>query len=300
MGNKAILFPAFVREYSGHENNIASQLLPGFKSGLKKASEITGTDLTSFDFETNNFLNNELKSQYISYIFSCELADFIKQKTTTFDTASGYSMGLYAMFYFTGSVRWEDGLMIIKKAYDSVLEIIPANTFGMGNIIGLDLTDMNKLLKGEEAEIININGSHNFFVSGKTATLHHILEKAKNEGAIHARMLPVGCPYHSKYIRDASDGFGNFIRKLDIKDSVIPAISCIDQSEIRNLSEVKIEIIRNLVTPLNWQQTIIKMTENGIGLFYECGAGISLFKLNKFIPGDHKTLKFNLIDMITD
>lgn len=209
-------------------------------------------------------------------------------------------MGIYAMFYYTRSITWENGLRIIKKAYESVLEIIPPNMFGMGNIIGLDLTDINILLHDEEAEIININGSHNFFISGKLPAIHNILEKAKNEGALHARMLPVGCPYHSKFIRESIGSFGNFINNLEIKTPSIPAISCIDQREITDSAGIRMELINNLITALNWQDTILKLNGKGVSLFYECGAGISLVKLNKFIPGEHKTLKFNQQDRLKE
>jgi len=298
MIKKAILFPAFVREYSGMEDAFTKSSFPEFKLRLEHASEITNTDLISFDFKTNNFLNDEIKSQYISYIFSCELADLINQTSIKFNFTAGYSMGIYAMFYYTGSISRENGLRIIKKAYESVLENIPPNIFGMGNIIGLDLTDINTIMNDEEAEIINTNGSHNYIISGKLPAIQNILKKAKIEGAIHTGMLPVGCPYHSKFISGSAVDFGNFINKLEIRTPHVPAISCIDQREITDRADIQRELINNLITALNWQDTILKLYSRGIGLFYECGAGESLTKLNKFIPGDHKTIKFHQLDKL--
>jgi [acyl-carrier-protein] S-malonyltransferase len=298
MTMKAILFPAFVRAYSGQEAGFAAEMLPHFKARLTQASDIIDSDLTSFDFETNDFLDNELKSQYISYIFCCELADKIKMSEIRFDYTAGYSMGIYAMFYYTGSVSWEVGLRMIKKAYESVLETIPANIFGMGNIIGLDLTDFNLLMKNEEAEIINVNGSHNFVIAGKISAVENVLEKAKLEGALHTRMLPVGCPYHSKYIKEATKSFAGYINHLEVGNPDVPVVSCIDQHEINSADAVRNEIINNLITPLNWQHTIEKMHADGVNVFYECGAGDSLSKLNKFISGEHKTFRFDHLDKI--
>jgi len=298
MSKIAILFPAFVREYCGKEAEFVNFNLPDFKSKLKLATEITGSDLTGFDFETNNFLRDELKSQYISYLFSCELADLINHSPLYINMTAGYSMGIYAMYYYTGSISFEEGLLIIKKAYESVLQVIPAKIFGMGNIIGLDETDVIALMNDEEAEVINMNGSHNFVISGKIFAIRNILERAKSEGAIHTRMLPVGCPYHSKFIRDSADSFGKFINSLDVKTPKIPVISCIDQNEITDPAGVRKGIIDNLFSHLNWQNTIVKMHGNGVNLYYECGAGESLTKLNKFIPGDHKTIRFYQTDKL--
>jgi [acyl-carrier-protein] S-malonyltransferase len=298
MTKKAILFPAFVRAYSGNESDFVKNIFPGFKSKLEQASEIINCDLNSFDFETNDFLDNELKSQYISYIFCCELADKIKMSQLCFDYTAGYSMGIYAMFYYTGSVSWENGLMMIKKAYESVLEAIPTNTFGMGNIIGLDQSDFNVIIKDEEVEVINVNGSHNFVISGKISAVQNVLDKAKLEGALHTRMLPVGCPYHSKYIKESAKSFAGYINHLEVGNPDIPVVSCIDQHEITDAGAVRKEIINNLITPLNWQHTVEKMNADGVSVFLECGAGDSLTKLNKFISGNHKTIKYFMFDKL--
>jgi [acyl-carrier-protein] S-malonyltransferase len=300
MNNKAILFPAFVREYCGFEKKHVESYLPGFHSRLKIASNINETDLSTLDFESNNFLSDELKSQYISYIFSCELADFIKKSNIKFDLTAGYSMGIYAMFYYSGSISFDDGLRIIKKAFESVTETIQPNVYGMCNIIGLSLTDINLILQNNEAEIININGSHNFVISGKIPSLQSIIERAKLEGAIHTRLLNVGCPYHSKVIRETVSDFRTFLNNLEIKDPQLPIISCIDQREIMDSKAVRDELLNNLISPLNWLETVLKLNKKGITTFYECGAGISLFKLNKFVPVDQKTYKFYELGKVQD
>lgn len=300
MIKKAILFPAFVRAYSGMERLFIENHFPDFKSSLDVASEITGSDLSDFDFEKNNFLDDELKSQYISFIFSCRLADLLYKSGIKFNYSAGYSMGIYAMYHYTGSISLVNGLNLIKKAYELVSTSVAANSFGMGNIIGLNLADVTAIIWDEDAEIININGNHNFVVSGKLSAIQNILEKATIEGAIRVGMLPVGCPYHTKYLKDSAVDFGNYINGIEIFPPLIPVISGINQKEISNETEIRMEFINNLYTALNWQDTIVKMNENGVELFYECGAGDSLSKLNKFIPGNHKTLKFQFADKLSN
>jgi [acyl-carrier-protein] S-malonyltransferase len=207
-------------------------------------------------------------------------------------------MGIYAMFYHTRSIGFEAGLMMIKKAYEAVMNCIPENKYGMGNIIGLDESDFDLLLKNEDAEVINVNGSHNFVLSGTIAAVQNILDKAKAEGALHTRLLPVGCPYHSGFIKDSAISFGGFINSMDVKKPVIPVVSCIDQRLVTSADEVKREIISNLVTPLNWMKTIEKIHTSGVSLFYECGAGESLTKLNRFIAGNHKTIRYSQFEKL--
>ena len=130
-----IIFPAFVREYTGSEQQAISSSRNDFARLLATASDTLRIDLTGFDFANNNFLDDELRSQYISYIFSCAVSDILKKKGIAPSYVSGYSMGLYAALYYCRSVSFLVGLKLIENAWEEISVATADGHYGMGMIM---------------------------------------------------------------------------------------------------------------------------------------------------------------------
>ena len=291
------IFPAFISEYIGNENQILNSLTSDFDLLLKRASDVTGKDLSVFQVEGNNFMDREDLNQYLSYIFSCTITDILKRENLKPDYLSGLSMGIYAALYAGGSISFEDGLRCIKKAYDLSVENLNNYEFGMGAIIGLTYEDLDQINKStsKNVEIVNRNGIHSFVISGISADVKTVALKAQDEGAFHSGLLDVSCPYHSKFMRNIANEFQKYVSLLDIKPSDIPVVSLIDQSIFKSREEIINELSRNLDSEINWFKAMQTMIHLNITTFVECGAGKSLYKIGKFIDGDFAIIPINKI-----
>jgi [acyl-carrier-protein] S-malonyltransferase len=194
-------------------------------------------------------------------------------------------MGIYAAAHFARSISFADGLRVIGKAYELVAEAASGKDYGMGHIIGLDSNDIQTLLNpyGTRLVIINCNGEYNFIVAGTVAELNGMLAQAKQAGAIHSKLLPVKNPYHTQFIIRNVCPFRIFLKSILFNDPVVPLVSNVDQKLLTTAYDIKEEFIRNLYTPTNWFRTIGKLNDLGTTTYYECGAGESLYKINKFI-----------------
>ena len=194
----SIIFPAFVNEYKGTEDRINRDIRNTFTRLLESASGYLSTDLTGFDFRRNNFLEDELKSQYISYIFSCSVAGFLKSQNFRPSYVSGYSMGIYAALYYCGSVDFLQGLRMVKQAWEIICRVTEGGSFGMGMIIGLDETDLLALLQDmEEVEISNQNNPYTFILSGSQQAVESVLAAAREKEPC----VPASCPYQNPIIQ---------------------------------------------------------------------------------------------------
>lgn len=292
------LFPVFVNEYIGTEKHIVCNYSDDFDIFLKKASDTVDSSLLHFDINTNNFLSDELKIQYITYIFSCSISNILKKKNIMKGYTAGYSMGLYAALYHCNSISFEDGLMLIKNAFHFIKNSAGNNKFGMATIVGLDCNDIDNIISQNSKKVENIctNSPHNFVISGDYNEVNKILSIAKEEGALHVRLLPVTCPYHSKFTGNAANEFGNYIKEINISAPCSGIVSLIDQNIIKTTADVKNELVRNLNTRINWLKTMEKMINLNINTFIECGAGKALYKIGKFIEGDFKIYSINKLD----
>jgi [acyl-carrier-protein] S-malonyltransferase len=292
-----VIFPAFASEYSGTEKLAISGFENNFATLIGSASDLLEIDLSGFDFDNNNFLNDELKSQYISYIFSCSLADFLRERKVNSSYVSGYSMGIYAALYYCRSFGFDDGLTLIKCAWETISSVTGNGEFGMGMIIGLVQSDIEKVLKAnDKVEICNQNNQHTFIISGSSDGVKRVLEAAKNEGALRANLLSVSKPYHTKLLKNTSHGFTQMISNISFRSPGYKYISAMNQKIIMTGEGLKNEVIENLYCRMNWMETIKKMINLEADTFFECGAGDSLSRNNRFIEGSHKSFSVAKLD----
>ncbi len=291
MKNKTVfLFPAFVLEYIGSEIQILESLGVNTNDYFKKAEEITGYNLASFDIVNNNFLSDELGSQYVAYIISCCASDMLKARNIIPSYVAGYSMGLYAALYSAGCIEFDSGLEMIKRAFETIRQFTNGHHFGMGVIGGLKLADIEEVISrhGDSIEVINSNTPETFVISGLYTEVSKALEEATVEGAIYSKSLKVSSPYHSSFLNEAALIFLRKITVFEIKHPKIPVISAINQKILYTKDELLFELQGNIHCKLNWHETFCELQKENITNYIECGAGKSLYKISRFLEGNYK------------
>lgn len=286
----AFIFPAFINEYPENPFNGSQELQARFQYLLTEASLIIDHDLADFDFISNDFLRDELKTQYLTYIYSCAAADILSEKKIIPSYSAGYSMGIYAALVHAKVVTFGDGLLLIKNAYETIRNIVQDKKYGMCSIIGLSRNDITGLITSLNlhVEITNQNSNFAFVISGLHCDILTLLEVAKAEGALHTHLLNVSLPYHSDYLKETKPAFFDFIETIRFANPQTKLISLVDQQIFSDRADIKEEVIKNLFTPLNWFHTQSELLRTGVNLFIECGLGKNLAKNSKFIEGDYK------------
>jgi len=293
----SIIFPAFVNEYTGKEQQAISVYENNFNHLLTTASETLNLGLTEFNFQDNNFLNDELKSQYISFIFSCSVADILKYHKVKPKFVSGYSMGIYAALYYCGSITFNDGLQLVKKAWENIILSTAGSKFGMGMIVGLKESEISDLIKTCGGfEICNQNNPHTFIISGLYDSVEQVLMMAKKEGALRTSALPVSNPYHSKFVKDAVPAFAIMINNISFANPAYHYVSAINQKIIDTADDIRNEVIENICCKMNWYNTMNSILRLGTNNIFECGAGDGLTRNSKFIDGNYKSYSINKLD----
>lgn len=287
----AFIFPAFITDFTQKELNFLNDNDIDFNNYLKRASIAINCDLPEFSYTSNNYRNNELKSQILAYLFSCAFSDVLLSKKDVIPHfLAGYSMGIYAALYAAKSISLEEGTKFIYSAYNIISESSETKIYGMGAIIGLPINDIEFITKENQLdiEIINVNNEHSLVIAGKKEEINLVLEKAKEEGAMSAIALTVDTPYHSKYLLKYSDSIKEYIDTISISDAETPIISTYDQRKIIKSSEIKSELLFNLTAKINWYKTMQRLINLNVAEIYECGAGKDLKKISRFIKGDYK------------
>ncbi len=294
----AFIFPAFISEYLGKEIQILDSLSSNFQQNLTTASKITGIDFERFSLENKVYTEDELRSQIISYIFSCSLSDALIYRGLKPDILAGYSMGLYAALYTGGVIDFGEGIRLINQAFNISKSVINGIASAMGSVIGLTRKEIDEITIAHklEAEIANSNSIHSHLITGQLEAVNRLLNIARETGALNVSLLNVKTPYHSQLLQETKGEFQQFITNhIQLKKSNYPIISSIDQRMLTSPDEINTELTNNLFERINWMASFDKLLKLGVKQFIECGAGKSLQRISRFVPGDFKIYPMNKV-----
>lgn len=170
----AFIFPAFINDYREDPSGNIPQFRNIFHSLLNRAAAFTDKELADFHPESNPMIQDELRNQYLSYVYGCSCADVLVSGGLEPGMIAGYSMGIYASLYTAGSINFETGLLFIKKAYESIRETLRSSHYGMGAVIGLSEKDIHDIVRTFNLNlvIVNRNSEYSFVVSGDSFHLN--------------------------------------------------------------------------------------------------------------------------------
>jgi [acyl-carrier-protein] S-malonyltransferase len=291
----AFVFPPFASDYPAEPFSNLIGFEDFFRKFLSRAAEFADPDLIRFDGTIHPFLDDELKTQYISYIQACSLVSWFREKGVVPGYSAGYSMGIYAALYQAEVISFLDGLVLIRQAYNEIRKVTKDGGFAMCSVIGLNKDDIENLSSQQniDFEIAIQNSVCSFSISGRSGDLVRFVAAAQEEGAISARLLNITVPYHSSFLNETEDDFGDFIAQMQFRSPKMPIVSLVDQEILLEEHALKQEVIRNLFTPLNWYQTQLFLQELGVNRFVECGSGKGLVKNARFIEGDAISMTAN-------
>jgi len=206
-------------------------------------------------------------------------------------------MGIYAALYYCGSVDFIPGLRMVKQAWEVICRVAEEGSYGMGMIIGLDEKDLLDLLHSMQGiEISNQNNPYTFILSGTKKAVEHILNKAREEGALRATLMPVSKPYHSAFLKNASPGFARTISDIAFRAPEYPYVSAMDQNVILTGEGLRKDAILNLSRRMNWLKTMNGLLSKGTDLIFECGAGDGLTRNARFIEGKFQSFSVEKLE----
>ena len=93
--------------------------------------------------------------------------------------------------------------------------------------------------------------------------------------------LPVSGAFHSPLLESARERLAEAINAADFRSAAVDVYCNVDAAPVRDAGELRARLIRQLVSPVLWTQTMRAMQQAGIGEFCEIGPGAVLQGLLK-------------------
>jgi [acyl-carrier-protein] S-malonyltransferase len=155
----------------------------------------------------------------------------------------------------------------------------------MAAVLGLDFGLMHQVCVeasvNGSVQCANLNAPGQIVISGTTAGVEKASALAKAAGAKKVIPLSVSVPAHSALMRFAAERFSVRISDVEFAMPAFEVIHNVDVAPSLTVEAIKDSLVRQLYSPVRWQETIELFASRGVLRCIECGPGKVLGPLVK-------------------
>jgi [acyl-carrier-protein] S-malonyltransferase len=212
----------------------------------------------------------------------------------TFDFVAGHSLGEYSALVAAGALDFADAVRTVRARGQFMQEAVPAGQGAMAAILGLDRGVVAQVCdEARDAGVVqvaNLNGPGQTVIAGAAVAVQRAVELAKAKGARRAVPLPVSAPFHSALMAPAASRLEAVLRGLLIRDLRVPLVTNVDADVLTEAGRVVDVLVRQVTSPVRWEEVITRLVKEGAETFVEVGPGKVLSGLVRRIAPEVRVL----------
>lgn len=276
------------------ENNLACERI------MSEADRRLGFGLSELMFTGPEALLKETENAQPA-LLTASVACFELLKAHGIEPAvvAGHSLGEYAALVVAGAIGFSDAVWLVRQRGLYMKEAVPSGEGGMVAILGLGAAEVQALCDHCRpyglVEMANFNCPGQIVVSGEVAALEKVVAYAKDFGAKRAITLVVSGPFHCSMLTGAGERLEKAMAQVTFSEAKIPVIANCSGEIVAGKEEIAKCLVKQVSSPVLWEQTIRKMLSDGVEVIIEVGAGKVLSGLMKKIAPEVTVL--NVEDM---
>jgi len=304
MTKVAFLYPGQASQYVGMGKDIYEKFSRP-KEIFDQANELLGFDLKSICF---NGPEDELKQTRVTqpaiFVHSIIVTQLLADQNIFPQMAAGHSLGEYSALVAAEAIKFEDGLRIVKKRGELMQNAGEKQPGTMAAIIGLTGEQVSEICKeASSAGIVaaaNFNSPLQVAISGSHQGIEKASELAKQKGAKKVAPLVVSGAFHSPLMESAQQELKVALEETDIQTAKFPVYANVTAKPVREATEIRELLYKQLSYPVRWVETIENMISDGADDFQEVGPGKVLAGLVKRINRNYPVQTKGKVEEITD
>lgn len=206
------------------------------------------------------------------------IASVIKSQGITADVTAGLSLGEYAALVEAEGLKFEDAVKIVRKRGKFMQEAVPLGVGAMAAIIGLERDVVNDIIKTSSIKGVVEGANYNYpgqiVVSGEKAAVEEACRLTQEKGG-KAVVLPVSAPFHCSMLEGAGEKLSKELNEVETFKLNIPVISNVTADYYQE-GKIKDLLVKQVSNSVFWEDSIMKMLDNGVEIFIEIGPGKAL------------------------
>jgi [acyl-carrier-protein] S-malonyltransferase len=200
--------------------------------------------------------------------------------------AAGHSLGEYSALVASGALTFADAVQIVRLRGRFMQEAVPVGEGAMAAILGMERGQVEKLCEeaaqGEVLTPANFNCPGQIVIAGHAKAIERAMDRVKQEGK-KAVPLPVSAPFHSPLMKPAGERLEKVLEGISIQDLKIPVVTNVEADINQSKGRVKELLVTQVWSPVRWEESMQKITGDGIEQTFEIGPGKVLSSLMKRI-----------------
>jgi len=187
--------------------------------------------------------------------------------------AAGHSLGEYSALVASGSLSFEEAVVLVHKRGRYMQEAVPVGEGLMAAIIGLDyekiLATLKQITTGV-VEVANWNSQEQVVISGEKQAVEEAIKKLDPPRVV---VLPVSAPFHCPLMAPAEKKLAFDLDKTEFNDLQFPVITNVDAQLITTGEKAREALKRQVTRSVLWYKSMERIRELKMQAVVEVGPG---------------------------
>jgi [acyl-carrier-protein] S-malonyltransferase len=270
VSKKAIIFPGQGAQYP----QMGLSLYQNFQEAKRVfdlVDQISGIKVTEAIFSGDSSQLKDTAIQQLA-ILAVSLAAYELSKPNLGDVefVLGLSLGEYSCLYAGGVLCLEDLILLVKARGQAMQKAAKVNPSSMLAVIGANRGDLESKQRDLGFYISNLNAPSQVVVSTQEKNKNELKNKLEKEG-LRVIELKISGGFHSPFMEPAREELKKVIANFEFSNAAIPIVSNVTAGQEVKSEKIKENLLKQLVSPVLWMDSIKYLSDKGINNFYEIG-----------------------------
>ncbi|WP_449602265.1 ACP S-malonyltransferase [Paenibacillus sp. Marseille-Q9583] len=303
MSKIAFVFPGQGAQAVGMGKDVYDAL-QNSRAVFEKGDEVLGFPLSKLIFEgPDSELKQTVNTQPALLTASVAYLEALREQGLKPDYVAGHSLGEYSALVAAGVLSYEDAVTLVRLRGRFMEEAVPGGQGAMAAVLGAEREALAALCQtiSEEngvVELANVNCPGQIVVSGSQEGVNGVVQRVKEAGGKRAIPLEVSGPFHSSMMRAAADRLAEELKKVTFNTPNVPVIVNVTASPVTDPEEIRELLVRQVYSPVLWQDSIEWLIADGVDTFVEIGSGSVLAGLIRKIDKTVKVININTLESV--